>query len=162
MEIVTRMMEPSFLLALLVAVSVFATLMTLVIPFFERGDLEQRMKSVALERDAIRARERARMNAQEKRGSLRHENNRSIRQIVEKLNLKSALADEKTVAKLRMAGYRSQNALNVFLFARFVLPFLFLAVALFYLLGLGGLLEGFHPEARQRTGLGGQQQPADR
>ena len=79
METLTGMMEPSFLLALLVAVSVFATLMTLVIPYFERGNLEQRMKSVALERDAIRARERARMNAQEKRGSLRHENNRSIR-----------------------------------------------------------------------------------
>jgi tight adherence protein C len=45
------------------------------------------------------------------------------------------------VAKLRSAGYRSPNALNVFLFARFVLPFVFLGFALFYVMVMGGLAE---------------------
>lgn len=140
--IVDTATQPSFVLAVLVSISVFATLMTFVMPYFERGDLDQRMKSVALERDAIRARERARLNAeQNRRGSLRQENNTSIRQIVEKLNLRSALVDSGTVSKLRMAGYRSQNALNIFLFARFVLPFVFLVGALVYVLVFGGLAE---------------------
>ena len=73
--------------------------------------------------------------------NLRNENNKSVGQLVERFNLKDALADKNTVNKLRSAGYRSQNALNVFLFARFVLPFLFLAGALFYIFVLGGLPE---------------------
>ena len=50
------------------------------------------------------------------------------KQVVEKLNLRQALVDTGTVNRLRQAGYRSQNALNIFLFARFVLPFIFFAV----------------------------------
>ncbi len=134
--------DPGFLLALLVSVSVFATFLTLVMPYFERGDLDQRMKSVALERDEIRAHERARLNSGETgsdRKSLRAENNRSVRKVVERLNLRNALADEATTNKLRQAGYRSQNALNMFLFARFFLPFVTLAAGAFYIYGLGAL-----------------------
>ena len=105
---------------------------------------EARMKSVALERDEIRARERARLNAEQGRGAkaqLRTQHNTSLRDIVERLNLRTALADAGTVAKLRSGGFRSQNALNMFLFARFVLPFVFLALALAYLIGLHGLAD---------------------
>ena len=41
-----------------------------------------------------------------------------MRQIVERFNLQKALADEKTVNRLRMAGFRGQAPLVVFLFAR--------------------------------------------
>jgi tight adherence protein C len=140
--IISTATDPGFVLAVLVSISVFATLFTFVMPYFERGDLNQRMKSVALERDEIRARERARLNAeQSRRGSLRQDNNSSLRQIVERLNLRKALVDDQTVNKLRSAGYRSPNALNVFLFARFVLPFLFLTGAVFYVVWMGGLAE---------------------
>ncbi len=136
--------DPSFIMAALVSIAVFATLFTLMIPYLEKGDLEARMKSVALERDEIRARERARLNAEQGRGakaSLRTQHNTSLRDIVERLNLRTALADAGTVAKLRSGGFRSQNALNMFLFARFVLPFVFLALALVYLIGFHGLAE---------------------
>ncbi|AZN69947.1 type II secretion system F family protein [Georhizobium profundi] len=140
--IINTATQPSFVLAVLVSISVFATLITFVMPYFERGDLNQRMKAVAVERDEIRARERARLNAeQNRRGSLRQENNSSLRQIVEKLNLRKALVDDNTVAKLRSAGYRSPNALNRFLLARFALPFFFLAGAVFYVMFMGGLAE---------------------
>lgn len=80
------------------------------------------------------------MNAEaNSRGSLRHGNNTSIRQVVERLNLREALVDSKTISKLSVGGYRTQNALNIFLMARFALPFLFLAVAIFYIFGLGVL-----------------------
>src|SRR5690606_13978420 len=87
----------------------------------------------------IRARERARLNAEgpQGRGSLRSQQNSSVRQVVERLNLREALVDAGTVNRLRQAGYRSQNALNIFLFARFVLPFVFFAIGAFYIVYLG-------------------------
>ncbi|TNM66810.1 type II secretion system F family protein [Aliirhizobium smilacinae] len=124
--------------AILVALAVFATLYSLAAPFMERGDLDKRMKAVSTEREEMRARERARMNADGK-ASLRTQNNQSVRQIVERFNLREALVDEGTVNKLRAAGLRSQNALNMFLVARFLLPFLFLMLAAVWVFVLGNL-----------------------
>ena len=139
--LVSTLTNPDILLPVFVALAVLATFYTIAVPYFERGDLDKRMKSVALERDQIRARERARLNAEaaQNKASLRSQNNTSVRQIVEKLNLREALVDANTVNRLRSAGYRSQNALNIFLFARFVLPFLFFALAAFYIFYLGYL-----------------------
>ncbi|PZU83589.1 MAG: type II secretion system protein [Shinella sp.] len=135
--------NPSVIIAVLVAIAVFATLYTIAIPLFERGNLDKRMKAVSTEREQIRARERARMNAETARGkaSLRANNNQSVRQIVERLNLRQALVDDATLDKLRAAGLRSQNALNIFLFARFFLPFLTLAVTAIWIFVLGNLAE---------------------
>jgi tight adherence protein C len=135
--------DPNIILATLVSMAVFATFYSLAVPFFERGDLTKRMKSVATEREQIRARERARLNAEATGGkaSLRTQHNTSVRQIVERLNLKKALMDENTVNRLKTAGYRSQNALNTFLFARFCLPFLFLVVAVVYIFVLGNFTD---------------------
>ncbi|MBP1887925.1 tight adherence protein C [Ensifer mexicanus] len=132
---VKTLTDPNIVIAVLVSMAVLATFYSLVVPFFEQGDLTKRMKSVATEREQIRARERARMNAEaaSSKGSLRAQNNTSVRQVVERLNLKQALVDDNTVNRLKTAGYRSQNALNTFLFARFCLPFLFLIVAVVYI-----------------------------
>ena len=140
-QLAAALTDPKMILALLVAVAVFATLYTFAIPYFDRGNLEKRMRAVSTERDLIRARERARMNADASSGkaSLRANNNRSVRQLVEKFNLREALVDDKTVDKLKAAGFRSQNALNTFLAARFLLPFLCLAFAAFWVFVLGGL-----------------------
>ncbi|MDX3929954.1 MAG: type II secretion system F family protein [Shinella sp.] len=139
--LVATLTNPDILLPAFVAIAVLATIYTLAVPYLERGDLDKRMKSVALERDQIRARERARLNAEamHSRASLRAQNNTSVRQVVERLNLRKALVDDNTVNKLRMAGHRSQNALNIFLFARFVLPFVFLAAGAFVIFYLGYL-----------------------
>lgn len=134
-------METSMIVALLVAVAVFATLYAMVQPYLEREGLEKRMRAVSSEREQIRARERARLASETAIGrtSLRGNDNRSIKQIVERFNLREALVDENTVNKLKAAGFRSQNALNVFLVARFLLPFVFFVVALVWLFVLGNL-----------------------
>ncbi len=120
-ELAAKLTDPAMLVAVLVAIAVFATFYTLAVPFFERGDLNKRMKAVSTEREQIRARERARMNADTStKASLRSQNNRSARQIVERFNLRKALVDENTMNKLRAAGLRSENALNTFLVARFL------------------------------------------
>jgi tight adherence protein C len=137
-DLAATLTDPNMLFALLVAVAVFATCYTLAIPFMEKGTLDKRMKAVSTERDAIRARERARMNDLSK-ASLRTQNNRSASHIVDRFNLREALVDANTVNKLRAAGLRTQNALNLFLAARFILPFLFLAAAVVWIFVLGNL-----------------------
>ncbi|CDN50531.1 MULTISPECIES: type II secretion system F family protein [Neorhizobium] len=139
MGLATTLTDPITLLAILVAVAVFATLYTLASPFLEKGDLDKRMKAVSTEREQIRARERARMNSEQSKTSLRAQNNQSVRQIVERFNLRKALVDDNTVNRLRAAGLRSQNALNMFLLARFLLPFVFLAAAIVWIFVLGNL-----------------------
>ncbi len=142
--VMEKMIDPHFLIAALIAVAVFATILTLVLPLVGNNALKSRMKSVATEREAIRARERARLSAEnERRRGLRHQQKTGIRDFVEKLDLKRALADDKTLALLRTAGFRGQNPLNVFLFMRFVLPFAGFALAAIYIYGLDGLAE--HP-----------------
>lgn len=140
-DLASMLTDPSTIISLLVALAVFLSFYVLALPYFEKGDLSKRMKSVSLEREQIRARERARLNAeaQNKRGSLRGEGNVSVKQIVERLNLRKALVDDKTVNRLKSAGYRSQSALNAFLFARLTLPFLFLVVGVVWVFVLGNL-----------------------
>jgi tight adherence protein C len=140
-DLATTLTDPVLIFAALVALAVFATFYTLASPFLERGDLSKRMKAVSTEREMIRARERARMNAESSKATLRTQNNQSVRQIVERFNLRKALVDDNTVNRLRAAGLRSQNALNIFLVARFLLPFLFLALAVFWIFVLGNLTE---------------------
>lgn len=137
-----QFLDPITILSILVAVAVFATLFTL-LPAFGGNPVKQRMKSVALERDALRAQQRARLAAEadRRRRGLREQQPAGIRSIVEKLDLRRLLADENTAGKLKEAGFRGQNPLNTFLFFRLVMPFVFFAFALVYLFLMGGLPE---------------------
>ena len=137
--------DPAIAMAVLVSLAVFATIYT-VLPAFSGGtSLKTRMKTVALERDELRAKQRARLAAEADRrrkgGALREEQSVGMRAVVDRLDLRRALADENTMNSLRVAGFRGQNPLTRFLFFRLVLPFVGLALALFYLLVMGGLAE---------------------
>lgn len=131
--IINVITTPQFVLAVFSAIAVFATVYSLTQPIFERDRLAARIKAVALEREEIRARERARLANETKRGKLRSEPKAYMRQVVDRFNLRKALVDEKTVNALRMAGFRGQAPLVVFLFARLMLPIVFFGFAAFYL-----------------------------
>lgn len=144
-DIVALLTSAQFLIAVFVSISVFATVFTLLLPVVGGNDLKNRMKAVATERDEIRARERQRL-AEEKqgnRGSLRMDqaSGGSVNSLVDSLDLRKLLADEKTIDKLRSAGFRGQQPLNIFLFLRFALPLLFLTGAVFYTYVLGGFAD---------------------
>lgn len=143
-QIMGAISQPAFLIAALSAISVFATIFTLLPSVVSRDPLQNRMKSVALEREEIRARERTRLatDKDKKRQSLRKDQQtRGFRSIVEMLDLRKALADENTANKLRSAGFRTQNALNIFLVMRVTMPFAGLALAALYIYGFGGLAD---------------------
>ncbi|WP_446720781.1 type II secretion system F family protein [Mesorhizobium sp. L-8-3] len=130
------------MIAMLVAIAVFATLLTL-LQTLGGNSLKSRMKAVALEREELRARQRMRLAAEadRRRKGLREEQSIGMRNVVERLDLRRALADEKTLNSLRVAGFRGQNPLTRFLFFRLVLPFVGLALAAFYVFLLDGLAE---------------------
>ncbi|MEI5680031.1 type II secretion system F family protein [Mesorhizobium sp. CGMCC 1.15528] len=139
-QVVKALTDPSFLIALLVGIAVFATIFT-ALPALGGNTLKSRMKSVALERDELRAKQRMRLAAEadRRRKGLREEQSIGMRNIVEKLDLKRALVDENTLNKLKVAGFRGQNPLTKFLFFRLVLPFVGFIMAGVYILVLGGL-----------------------
>ncbi|MEX0405551.1 type II secretion system F family protein [Aquibium sp. LZ166] len=134
--------DPSFLIALLVGVAVFATIFT-ALPALGGNELKIRMKTVALERDELRAKQRARLaaDAERRRKGLREEQSLGMRNIVDRLDLRRALADEATLSKLKMAGFRGQNPLTRFLFFRLVLPFVGLLLGAVYIFLFNGLPE---------------------
>ena len=141
-QIVKTLFDPSFFIALLVGIAVFATVFT-ALPAMGGNPLKNRMKSVALERDELRAKQRSRlaMESDRRRRGLREEKAKGMTDIVDRLDLRNALADESTLAKLRMAGFRGQNPLTRFLFFRLVLPFVFFGLAVLYIFVLGYLAE---------------------
>ncbi|MFC3208663.1 MAG: type II secretion system F family protein [Mesorhizobium sp.] len=140
--VIKTLTDPAFLIALLVSIAVFATILT-VIPAFGANTLKTRMRAVALERDELRAKQRARLAAEADRrqGGLREHQSLGMRAIVDRLDLRRALADEKTLQQLKVAGFRGQNPLTQFLFFRLVLPFVGFALTFAYIFLLGGLAE---------------------
>ena len=137
-SLLETLVDPQILIAGVVATGVMATIVSIGLPLLERNEMAGRMKAVATEREKIRARERARLVA-DRGKSLRVEPKAYMKNLVEKLNLRQALSDEKTGDKLRQAGFRGQAPLTVFLFARFVLPFASAAFGLVYLFVLSDL-----------------------
>ncbi|WP_296015750.1 type II secretion system F family protein [uncultured Agrobacterium sp.] len=133
-----RLLDPHFLIAVLVAVAAFSTVYTVATPYLTRADLNRRTRAVSTERERLRSRNQERLNAPSPTGkaSLRANHSKSATKIVERFNLREALVDANTVNKLKSAGFRSQNALNTFLAARFILPFVFLLVGGMWVFGL--------------------------
>jgi tight adherence protein C len=126
--------DPNFLAMLVVAIFAFATVVTLGLPLLERDTLGQRLKSVAERREELRQRHHAALNA--KRGQLRSEpvgTTKLIKQIVERFKLARLVESEDSRDKLTRAGLRGQTPLTVFMFFRFVMPFILFAAALIYL-----------------------------
>jgi tight adherence protein C len=139
-QLIDTVRDPVFLLSVAVAIAIFATILSFSIPMLAGNKLETRMKAVALERDKIRARERARLQAEGPRGTLRaKETKRYMRSLVQRLSLRKALADEKTEAMLMQAGYRGEAPMTMFLFTRFVMPFVTMAATALYIFWINDL-----------------------
>lgn len=132
-----KLTDPTFIASVLTAVAVSATVVTIGLPLLDRNDMRDKMNSVALERDRIRARERERLNQQQKAGpkpTLRPSPGARAKQIVEKFNLKKWLSSETASEKLLMAGLRGPKAETMFLVARLFAPIGLIMLSIFYLL----------------------------
>jgi tight adherence protein C len=135
MALVETLTSPAVLSSALTAVAVMAGVVTLAMPYLDRSDIQERMKTVALERDRIRARERERLGKEGTPGAkpaLRSSAGENAKKLVEQLNLEKWLSTETATEKLMRAGLRGPKAETMFLIGRFVAPIGFMLIALFY------------------------------
>jgi tight adherence protein C len=130
--LIAKLHDPKFMASLLAAVAAIATVITLAMPLIARDDLNRRLKSVALEREKIRQRERERLARGEK-VMLRQSPKQYVKRIVDQFNLAKWVGQEEARAKLMQAGYRGQAPYVTFLFFRMVTPVVALVLTLVYM-----------------------------
>src|SRR6186997_2240108 len=97
--------DKNFLIMLFVGILAFATVVTLGVPYLERGGLDDRLKSVARRREELRARHHAALN---KKTSLRTEPVSYMKATLDRFKLGNVLESENSKEKLASAGYRGQ------------------------------------------------------
>jgi tight adherence protein C len=133
-----KLVDPQFMAMLLTAIAAAAAAITVTMPYLEKETLNERMRSVATERERIRAEERERLS-QGNSGNLRGEHKAYMKKLVEDLDLNRWLGTEDAKLKLTMAGYRGQQAEYAFLFFRMVAPIGMFFVTLFYVFFLANI-----------------------
>ena len=130
--LIDKLHDTRLLMMLLAAIAAGATVLTLAMPLLATDSLAKRMKSVALEREKLRLRERERLAKGEKI-SLRQSPKQFMQRIVDQFNLNKWLGQEEARLKLVQAGYRGQAPYITFLFFRLVTPIVLFIGTLFYL-----------------------------
>jgi tight adherence protein C len=119
MLLLERMKDPQFMAQMLIAICIVTGLIALAMTYFGTDPLQRRMKSVTLERDRLRQRERETLM----RGrSLRSEEKSLVKKIVIFFRLPQWLGIEDATVKLAAAGYRGAAAETTFIFFRAVVP----------------------------------------
>ena len=128
--------NPRLMAMLFAAVAATATVITLAMPLLANDQLNKRVKSVALEREKIRQRERERL-AQGDKISLRSSPRQYMQTVVTQFNLNKWLGQEEARDMLVQAGYRGQAPYVTFLFFRLVSPTLLITLASTYVFVMG-------------------------
>ena len=133
--LIAKLHDPRFMAMLFAAIAAFATVLTLAMPLFAGNNLEKRMKTVAIEREKIRQRERERLARGEK-VTLRTSPKQYMKTVVERFNLTKWVGQEEARTKLVQAGYRGQAPYVAYLFFRMVTPSAAFVAAVVYLFGV--------------------------
>lgn len=139
MNIIALFESPNFLISVLAAIAAAAAVITFGGQFFEKSDLNKRIKSVAVEREVMRAEQLARMRTpgthsqQDPRGLRAKEGSSFTKNIVEKFSLRRAFMEDDTPTKLAQAGFRGPKHVTTYLFMRFLTPFITFLVGFPYL-----------------------------
>jgi tight adherence protein C len=124
--------DGQFLVTTAVAIAAFMTILTVGGPLLERNRLGARLKLVASRREELKQRQREALQAP--RSQLRATTPTDfMKRTVDQFRVQRLLESPETRLKLAQAGLRGQAPLITFLFFRLVMPFILLAVVLFYL-----------------------------
>lgn len=127
-ETLIKMFEPQNAITILVAVTVFATMLTLLMPYMQNDKLKARMKSVTAERKQMRADRSKELGS----GRLRETPKGTLAELVATLNLRQLLEADTARIKLRAAGLRTEKHLVTFLAARAISPIVVAALVFIY------------------------------
>lgn len=131
-DFIVAIVRPEVLIALLAAGSIFATALVVLIPTMSRDRLPARMRTMAVERDKMRASRLADLN--KKDGvSLRQTPQGFMLEIVDKFDLRSSFDTEEVRDRLKMAGLRGQAPLVAYMFFRLFMPIILTIAGLVYM-----------------------------
>lgn len=133
LDLLTSSINVQTLTMVFAAVAAAATVLTLAMPLIFADSLGKRMKSVAIEREKLRARERERLAQEKQKVSLRDSPRQYVQTIVDRFNLRKWVGQEEARLKLIQAGYRGQAPYITYLFFRMVTPVAAFLFAIFYL-----------------------------
>lgn len=121
-DFIYSLLEPRNLITILVALSAFATVVTLTAPLLQGDQVQARMKTMAVEREKLRTQNRQTLQDKDSRRLRDNAPKGVAAQIVDALNLKSILQAESSRIRLRQAGMRSEKHLVTYLAARAIAP----------------------------------------
>lgn len=139
-DILTSLAKPDAIAALLVALAVFATVISVLMPYLQTDKLETRLKAVTEQREKLRKQSRAALDNPK---GLRRTDDSMVGNISSRLNLAKALEDPNIVDNLSKAGLRGPGPLSAFYFARMTLPFVGALLMFFYIFFVND--HGFSP-----------------
>ena len=130
-NLLASLLHVEVLITALVGFAAFGTVLTIAAPYFENDKLGARIKGVSLERDKLRAQQKAQlMNGEAK---LREKPKRTlVAQIVESFNLRRVFEAEGSRDSLRQAGMRSERHLVTFLALRMLAPIIVALIVFVY------------------------------
>ena len=120
------------IVATMAAFSVFFSFLAVSWPYLVQDSLGARMREIAGEREAIRIRERKRLQDAKQQLVIKSEPKKIFQAVFDRLNLAKELNDTAMLLKLRMAGFRGQGPIVTFLAARAIAPVVLFALAFFY------------------------------
>jgi tight adherence protein C len=121
MNVISSLLTIETMVTVLIGFAAFGTVLTLVSPFFETDNLNDRIKGVAAERDRLRAQQKLALAQGESK--LRDKSKAGlVSQLVEALNLRKLFEAEGSREILRQAGMRSEKHLVTFLALRLLAP----------------------------------------
>jgi len=133
MDFIDTFTDPTFIVTILTAICAFATVLTIAMPMLAQDRMNQRMRTMAVERDKMRAERLAEMAVRERQGRLRRTPTGFMQQIVNALNLRQILDTAELRDRLKRAGLRGQAPLVTYMFFRVVAPLIFFVAVLLYL-----------------------------
>lgn len=139
LSFIDTLMSPPFLATLLAAVAAFATVFSFVMPLLARDRGAERMKTMALERNAMRAKRMSETTKTDRpRVSLRSGKPKGFMQnLVDQFDLRAKFDTEALRNRLKTAGLRGQGPLYTYIFFRMVAPPVVFLIAIFYLFVMG-------------------------
>ena len=130
LDILLSLLRPENLIAILIGVAAFATVLTLTAPLSGDDVLKARMKLIEAEKDRLRAGQRA-LSGKEAR--LRDAAPKSLaEQVVKMFNLRRIFEADSSRDMLRQAGLRSERHLMSYLASRLASPIMLALLAYVY------------------------------
>jgi len=130
-ELLASLLEIQNAITVLVAISVFGTVLMFAAPIMQGDTLRTRTKAATTERQQMRT-NRSKDLKDSANTSLREKPKGTINQIVETLNLRKLFEAENSRVRLRAAGLRKETHLVTFLGARLVAPIVLGVIVFIY------------------------------